>query len=63
VVTGQQRAADADAEELLPQVLQRAEEQPDRAGPAAGQGACDAVYLVTKLGGGAATRCCVSSEV
>jgi hypothetical protein len=43
VLTGQQRAADPDAEQLLPQVLQRAEEQPDRPGPAAGQGARDAV--------------------
>jgi hypothetical protein len=38
VVPGEQRAAQADAEQLLPQVLERAEQQTDRAGPAAGQG-------------------------
>ena len=54
MVTGQQRAADADTQQLLPQVLQRTAEQPDCPGPAAGQGARDAVDLVAKLGRGAA---------
>ena len=54
VVAGQQRAADADAEQLLPQILQRAEEQPHRAGPAAGQGTGNAIDLVSELSRGPA---------
>jgi histidine ammonia-lyase len=51
-VAGEQFAADPDAEQLLPQVLEGAAEQADHAGPAAGQGAGDGIGLVTQLGGG-----------
>ena len=54
VVTGKQDTADANAEQLLPQILQGAEEQPHRPGPAAGQGAGDPVDVVTQLSRGAA---------
>ena len=52
MITGQQRAAYTDTEQLLPQILQRTEQQPHRAGPAAGQGARDAVDVIAKLGSG-----------
>ncbi len=45
-----QAAADADGERLLPEVLQRAAEQTDHAGAAAGQRSGDGVGLVTQLG-------------
>ena len=52
MITVQQRPADTDAEHLLPQILQRAKQQPHGPGPAARQGARDAVHVVAQLGCG-----------